>query len=39
VGISTSRAGVAALWIDSVEDTAASTYDFYTTHGKTNLIM
>jgi hypothetical protein len=39
VGISTWRPDAAALWITSVEDTAASTYDFHTTHGKTNLIM
>jgi hypothetical protein len=39
VGISTWRAGAAALWIASVEDTTASTYDFHATHGKTNLIM
>jgi hypothetical protein len=39
MGISTWRVGVAALWIASVEGTAALTYDFHTTHGKTNLIM
>jgi uncharacterized RmlC-like cupin family protein len=39
VGISTQRVGVAALWIASVEDTAALTYDFHATHGNTNVIM
>jgi hypothetical protein len=39
VGISTWRAGAAALWIASVEDNAASTYDLHPTHGKTNVIM
>jgi hypothetical protein len=39
VGISTWRVGFAALWITSVEDTTASTYDFHATHGKTNIIM
>jgi hypothetical protein len=39
VGISTWRAGAAALWIASVEDTTASTYDFHATHYKTNIIM
>jgi hypothetical protein len=34
VGSSTWRAGVAALWIGYVEDTA-STYDFHATHDKT----
>jgi hypothetical protein len=34
VGISTRRACVVALWLASVEVTAASTYDFHTTHGK-----
>jgi hypothetical protein len=39
VGISTWRVGVATLWITSVEDTTALTYDFHTTHNKTNIIM
>jgi hypothetical protein len=39
MGICTSKAGAAALWIASVEDTAASTYDFLATHGKTNVII
>jgi hypothetical protein len=39
VGVSTWRAGVVTLWIASVEDNAASTYDFHATHGKTNMIM
>jgi hypothetical protein len=39
VGISTWRIGTATLWIASVEDNAASTYDFHTTHNKTNVIM
>jgi hypothetical protein len=38
VEISTWRVGVSALWIASVEDIAASTYDFHPTHGKTNVI-
>jgi hypothetical protein len=38
VGI-TYRVGSVALWITSIEDTAASTYDFHVTHGKTNVIM
>jgi hypothetical protein len=37
VGRSTWRAGATALWIASVEDTAALTYDFHSTHGKTSL--
>jgi hypothetical protein len=37
VGISTWRAGIIALWIAYVEDTAASTYDFHATHGKSSL--
>jgi hypothetical protein len=36
-GSFTWRAGIAALWIAFVEDTAASTYDFHATHGKTSL--
>jgi hypothetical protein len=39
MGISTWRVGATALLIASVEDTAASIYDFHATHGKTNLIM
>jgi hypothetical protein len=39
VGISIWRAGVAALWIASVEDTTVLTYDFHATHSKTNVIM
>jgi hypothetical protein len=39
VGISTWRAGAVALWVTSIEDTTASTYDLHATHGKTNLIM
>jgi hypothetical protein len=39
MGISTWRAGGAALWIAAVEDTAASIYNFHTTHSKTNLII
>jgi hypothetical protein len=39
MGIFTWRVGATALWIASIEDTAASIYDFHTTHGKTNLIM
>jgi hypothetical protein len=39
VGISTWRAGGAALWIVAIEDTAASIYNFHTTHSKTNLII
>jgi hypothetical protein len=39
MGISAWRAGFAALWIASVEDIAALTYDFHATHGKTNIIM
>jgi hypothetical protein len=34
VGISTRRACTATLWLTSVEVTAASTYDFHTTHSK-----
>jgi hypothetical protein len=37
MGISTRRAGAIALWIVSVEDTAASTYDFHATHCKTSF--
>jgi hypothetical protein len=37
VGISTWRAGATALWITSIEDNAALTYDFHATHGKTSL--
>jgi hypothetical protein len=37
VGISTWTAGVITLWITSVEDTAASTYNFHATHSKTSL--
>jgi hypothetical protein len=37
VGSSTWRADVAALCIASIEDTAALTYDFHTTHDKTSL--
>jgi hypothetical protein len=37
VGISTWRAGTAALWIASIEDTIASIDDFHATHGKTSL--
>jgi hypothetical protein len=33
VGISTWREGVAALWITSIEDATALTYDFHATHG------
>jgi hypothetical protein len=32
VGIST-WVGAATLWITSIEDIAASTYDFHATHG------
>jgi hypothetical protein len=32
-------AGASTLWIASVEDTAALTYDFQANHGKTNVIM
>jgi hypothetical protein len=39
MGISTWRAGTTTLWIASIEETAASTYDFLMTHGKTNAIM
>jgi hypothetical protein len=39
VGISTWRVGAATLWIASIEDTAASTYDFHATYGKTNVIL
>jgi hypothetical protein len=39
VGISTERAGAATLWIASVGDNAALTYDYHATHGKTNVIM
>jgi hypothetical protein len=39
VGIYTWRTGTAALWITSVEDTAASTYDLHATHSKINIIM
>jgi hypothetical protein len=39
VEIFTWRAGTAALWIASIENTVTSTYDFYTTHGKKNLII
>jgi hypothetical protein len=39
VGIYICRAGAAALWIASVEDTAASTCDFHAIHGKINVIM
>jgi hypothetical protein len=34
VGISTRRACATTLWLASVDVTAASTYDFYVTHGK-----
>jgi hypothetical protein len=34
VGISTWRACTVALWLASVEVTAALTYDFHATHGK-----
>jgi hypothetical protein len=37
VGISTWRAGAPTLWITSVEDIAASTYDFHATHSKTSI--
>jgi hypothetical protein len=37
VGISTWRAGAAALWIAFVEDTTALTYDFHATDGKRSL--
>jgi hypothetical protein len=37
MGIFTWRAVAAALWIASVEDTAALTYDFDDTHSKTSL--
>jgi hypothetical protein len=36
VGISTWRARVTALWITSIEDIAALTYDIHSTHGKTS---
>jgi hypothetical protein len=39
VEISTWRVGAVTLRITSIEDTAASTYDFHATHDKTNLIM
>jgi hypothetical protein len=39
VRISTLRVSTTALLIVSVEDTAALTYDFHATHGKTILIM
>jgi hypothetical protein len=37
--IFTWRAGTTALWIASVEDATALTYNFHATHGKTNVIM
>jgi hypothetical protein len=39
MGISTWRAGVTVLWVTFIEDTSALTYDFHTTHGKTNVII
>jgi hypothetical protein len=38
MGISTLRAGAAALCIASVEDTTGSIYDFHSTHDKTSLL-
>jgi hypothetical protein len=37
MGSSTWRAGATTLWIASVEDTTALTYDFHATHDKTSL--
>jgi hypothetical protein len=39
MGIFTWRVGATALWIASVEDTTALTYDFHATHDMTNAIV
>jgi hypothetical protein len=39
VGISTWWVGATILWIASVGDNTASTYDFHATHSKTSFCM